>query len=365
MKIKNIITVILLCTILGGFSIYAFIKPQDVFSDTERRALDQFPELNAETLLSGTFMKEFEDYTLDQFPMRDSFRGIKAFGEKNIFRKKDNNKIYSAAGYLSKVEYPLNYTMLDNAVAKFDKIKDKYLDESNNIYFSIVPDKNYFIAEKNGYLHLDYKELFEYMKAKTPYMEYIDLIYTLEIGDYYYTDTHWKQENLPDTAAVLAEKMNIDIPTQYTVNDVKDPFYGVYCGLYALPVEPDSVSYLTNDIINGFKVTIYDTGKPVASDVYDMSKITSKDPYEMFLSGAVAVQTIENPNATNDRELIIFRDSFGSSMTPLLAQGYSKTTLFDIRYVSSDILSAFADFKNADVLFMYSTIVLNSSTSFK
>lgn len=365
MKIKNIITVILLCAILGGFSIYAFIKPQDVFSDTERRALEQFPELNTETLLSGAFMKEFEDYTLDQFPMRDSFRGIKAFGEKNIFRKKDNNKIYTAAGHLSKIEYPLSYTMLDNALSKFEKIRDKYLNESNRVYFSIVPDKNYFIAEKNGYLHLDYKETFEYMRSKTPDMEYIDLIYTLEIGDYYYTDTHWRQENLPDTAAVLAEKMGIDIPTKYTTNNVTEPFYGVYCGQYALPVEPDSISYLTNDTIDNFKVTIYDTGKPVSSEVYDMSKVTSKDPYEMFLSGAVAVQTIENPNATNDRQLIIFRDSFGSSMAPLLAQGYAKTTLLDIRYVSSDMLAAFADFENADVLFMYSSIVLNNSTSFK
>ncbi|MBQ3183593.1 MAG: hypothetical protein IJB57_07975 [Clostridia bacterium] len=365
MKIKNIITIILLCAILGGFSVYAFIKPQDAYSDAERRALDQFPELNTQTLLSGSFMKQFEDYTLDQFPLRDSFRGIKAYGEKNIFRKKDNNKIFSAAGHLSKIEYPLSYTMLDNAIAKFDKIIDKYLNESNNIFFSIIPDKNYFIAEKNGYLHLDYKEMFDYMKSKTPYMEYIDLVYTLEIGDYYYTDTHWKQENLPDTASVLAEKMGVGIPAEYTVNDVKESFYGVYCGQYALPVEPDSISYLTNETIDGFKVTIYDTGKPVESSVYDMSKITSKDPYEMFLSGAVAVQTIENPNADNDRELIIFRDSFGSSMAPLLAQGYAKTTLLDIRYVSSDMLSAFADFKNADILFMYSTIVLNSSTSFK
>ncbi len=365
MKIKNFITVILLCAILGGLSIYAFIKPQDVFSHTERRALDQFPELSTETLLSGAFMKEFEDYTLDQFPMRDSFRGIKAFGEKNIFSKKDNNKIYSAAGHLSKIEYPLSYTMLDNALSKFEKIRDKYLDESNNIYFTIIPDKNYFIAEKNGYLHLDYGEMFDYMKSKTPYMEYIDLKYTLEIGDYYYTDTHWKQEKLPETAAVLTEKMGIDIPTEYVVNNVTEPFYGVYCGQYALPVKPDSISYLTNNTIDDLQVTIYDTGKPVASDVYDMSKVTSKDPYEMFLSGAVAVQTIENPNATNDRELIVFRDSFGSSMAPLLAQGYAKTTLLDIRYVSSDMLAAFADFENADVLFMYSAIVLNSSTSFK
>ena len=365
MKIKNIITVILLCSVLGGFSIYAFVKPQTPFSDSERRALAQFPKISTETVLSGEFMKKFEDYTLDQFPQRDSFRSIKAYSEMNIFRKKDNNKVFSAAGHLSKIEYPLNLNMLDNAIAKFDKLRDKYLDESNNVYLSIIPDKNYFIAEKNGYLCLDYTELFEYMKSNTTYMEYIDLLYTLEIGDYYYTDTHWRQEYLPETAKALADKMGVDIPDEYTENTLEQPFYGVYCGQYALPVRPDTLKYLTNDIIDSFTVQIYDTGKGVGAEVYDMTKADSKDPYEVFLSGAVAVQTIENPKAYNDRELIIFRDSFGSSLAPLLAQGYAKTTLLDIRYISSDMLSAFADFENADILFMYSVLVLNSSTSFK
>ncbi len=365
MKIKNIITVLLLSAILGGFSIYTIFKPQDQFSDTERRALDQFPELNTDTLISGKFMKEFEDYTLDQFPLRDTFRGIKAFSEKNIFNKMDNNKIYSAEGHLSKIEYPLNYEMLDNAIQKFDKINNKYLNESNNVFFSIIPDKNFFLAEKNGYLNLDYEEMFRYMTSNTPDMTFIDVQKTLELDDYYRTDTHWKQENLIETAALIAERMGVTIPSEYNENIISYPFYGVYCGQYALPVEPDSITYLTNDIIDNFKITIYDSGKPVETVVYDMSKSASKDPYEIFLSGAIAVQTIENPMAANDRELIIFRDSFGSSMAPLLAQGYAKTTLLDIRYISSDYLSYFADFENADVLFMYSAIVLNSSTSFK
>lgn len=370
MKIKNIITVLLLSAILGGFSIYTVFKPQDKFSDTERRALDQFPEFNAQTLLSGKFMKEFEDYTLDQFPLRDTFRGIKAFSEKNIFYKKDNNKIYSAEGHLSKIEYPLNYDMLDNAIGKFDKINSNYFDNSNKVYFSIIPDKNYFLAEKNGYLHLDYEEMFEYMSSNTPDMEFIDVLNTLEIDDYYKTDTHWKQENIIETAEMIAEKLGITIPSEYNENKVSDPFYGVYCGQYALPVDPDSITYLTNDVIDNFNVTIYDSGKPVKSPVYNLTKTTSKDPYELFLSGAIALQTIENPMANNDRELIVFRDSFGSSMVPLLAQGYAKTTLVDIRYVSGDYLAGFEaagvmNFNNSDVLFMYSTMVLNSSTSFK
>ena len=96
-----------------------------------------------------------------------------------------------------------------------------------------------------------------------------------------------------------------------------------------------------------------------------MDKAYGKDPYEMFLSGSLSLITIENPNATTDKELVIFRDSFGSSIAPLLVEGYAKVTLVDIRYVASDLVGRFVDFENQDVLFLYSTLVLNNSVTLK
>ena len=54
-----------------SLSIVCWLKPADAFSVTERRPLDQFPTLNVNTLLNGSFMSKFEEYTLDQFPLRD------------------------------------------------------------------------------------------------------------------------------------------------------------------------------------------------------------------------------------------------------------------------------------------------------
>ena len=99
--------------------------------------------------------------------------------------------------------------------------------------------------------------------------------------------------------------------------------------------------------------------------VYDMEKANGKDPYEMFLSGSISLVTIDNPNAKTDKELVLFRDSFGSSIAPLLATGYSKVTVVDIRYVQSAILGRFVNFENADILFLYSTLVLNNSETLK
>ena len=62
---------------------------------------------------------------------------------------------------------------------------------------------------------------------------------------------------------------------------------------------------------------------------------------------------------------MIFRDSFASSLAPLLAEGYSKITLVDIRYLSPVLLGRFVDFHGQDVLFIYSTLVINNSTIIK
>jgi hypothetical protein len=84
----------------------------------------------------------------------------------------------------------------------------------------------------------------------------------------------------------------------------------------------------------------------------------------MFLSGPLSLVTVENPNASTDKELVVFRDSFGSSIAPLFAEGYQKITLLDIRYLNQNIIPNFVTFENQDVLFLFSTGVLNNETAF-
>jgi hypothetical protein len=96
-----------------------------------------------------------------------------------------------------------------------------------------------------------------------------------------------------------------------------------------------------------------------------MEKLHSRDAYEMFLLGASPILYLDNPNATSDRELVVFRDSFGSSLVPLLAEGYAKITLVDTRYINSDYVGNYVAFDNQDVLFLYSTLILNNSSMLK
>ena len=107
---------------------------------------------------------------------------------------------------------------------------------------------------------------------------------------------------------------------------------------------------------------VYDYESGEYGSIYDLQKgETARDPYDVYLSGARSLLTIENPNAKGDRELIVFRDSFGSSMVPLLVQDYKTITLVDVRYIRIDLLGQFLDIRDQDVLMLYSTLVLNNS----
>ena len=348
--------------------VLVWVKPDKEYSVSERRLLKQMPELSAESVLSGRFMSSFETYSLDQFPFRDLFRSFKAMTLLQL----DNNDLYVVEDridgenvkVIGSMDYPLSEDSLQYAGKRFRNVYDLYLKDSNcQIYLSIVPDKNYFYAKNNDYLAMDYEALVDIMLNETDYMNYIDIFPHLSAEDYYRTDIHWRQENIADVADYLLKEMGQDVKSQYDTIEVDKDFYGVYYGQAALPIEPDAMKYLTNDVIEQLKVYDYQNNKEIP--VYDTEKLKSDDLYELYVGGPISLATIDNPACDNGKHLIIFRDSFGSSIAPMLAQGYSKTTLIDIRYILPNLLGEYVDFRDADVLFLYSTPVLNNSEILK
>ena len=342
----------------GALALWAWFIPSKQISEAERRPLAQKPAF------SEKFQTEFESYSLDQFPMRDGFRTLKSLFHTGVLGQKDNNGIYLTDGTAVKQEYPLNPDSVNHAIGRFQRIFDKYLAESR-CYFAIVPDKGYYLGKDSGHLTMDYDALCAQMAAGLPWAEEIDLRPTLTGQDYYRTDTHWRQENLLPAAAALCEGLGVAPPRaeDFAATALERPFYGVYYGQAALPMEPDTLCLMESDLLSQCTVYDYETGK--TGSIYDMTKLDSRDLYDVYLSGAKALLTIENPNAGTDRELIVFRDSFGSSIVPLLMEDYAKVTLVDIRYIQPDLLGRFLDFHGQDVLFLYSTLVLNNSAALK
>ena len=343
----------------------AWFKPVGETSVSERRPLEQFPEVSIETILNGDFATNFEKYTLDQFPARDSFRTLKSITHYYALLQRDNNDIYVYNGYAVKMDAVLSEKWVNNAIDKFNNIYKKYLKDTDcKIYMSVIPDKGYYIPDDAGYLKMDYTKLFA-MVHSIDWAKHIRLTDRLLLDSYYKTDTHWKQDWLMTVADTLCQAMGTttnDITELYP-DVVSDKFYGVYYGQAALPMSPDEMMIIETDATKESTVFDYETNKTLS--VYNEAGLYSDDMYDYFLHGAKALLRIDNPTATTDKELIIFRDSFGSSIAPLMLKDYKAVYLVDIRYISSDWIGKFITFDNQDVLFLYSTTVLNSSSTFK
>ena len=355
--------IVVLWALLTAFT---WFGPKKALSEAERRPLAQMPDITLETLFNGKFMSEFEEYSLDQFPLRDTFRQVKSLFHYSLLGQKDNNGIYIADGFAVKQEYPYNPESVDYVLGRFNYLYETYLKASgSDIYMTIVPDKGYYLAEASGHLAMDYGVMFDAFEDGMPWAEFVDITDTLTAKDYYRTDTHWRQENLLDAAGALCTALGVAEPKaeDYTPVALERPFYGVYYGQAALPMEPEPMYVLESGLLQDCTVRDWESGK--VNEVYDRTKLDSKDLYDVFLSGSRSLLTIENPNASTDRELIVFRDSFGSSMVPLLVNDYAKVTLVDIRYIQIDVLGRFLEFNGQDVLFLYSTSVLNNSSTIK
>lgn len=361
-KTKNIVVTIVFLSLIILIFVFNILKQDTKISLTERRKLAKFPEITAKRIINGTFSEEFEKYTTDQIIKREEFRKLKAMTEFKVFLKKDNNNIYEKNGSIIKLEYPLNEQSVLNVSKKINEINNNYLGNAK-IYYSIIPDKNYFSDEKE-YIKMDYERLQNLMKENIKNAEYINIFDELKLEDYYLTDIHWKQENLQKVANKIAEKMNFKerLKTPYTKKDLTD-FEGTYAGQLPLGNKKDRISILTNEIIEDAITYNYENNKQ--SSIYDLEKLNSYDKYDIYLSGPTPLLTITNLKAEIDKELIVFRDSFGSSIIPLFTEGYSKITLVDIRYMRSKDLEKYIEFKNQDILFLYSTTVLNNSMTLK
>ena len=344
----------------AGLSLCAWVLPAKESSDSERRALAQLPPISAKTVLNGGFAKNFEEYTLDQFPGREVFRSIKALFHRYVLGNRDNNGIYIVDDNAAELEEQLNKDSVDHALKQFNTVYELYLQESDcRIYNAVVPDKGYYMAQANGYPAMDYSALFAMMEEKMPWAQQIDLTGQLSIEDYYRTDLHWRQEEILPVAEHIGAALGVSVEEEFTPKALERPFYGVYCGQAALPMEPDTMYLMESDTIKACRV--YNYTEDCYTQIYDPQKLESKDLYDIYLSGSQSLLRIENPGAATDRELIIFRDSFASSLAPLLLQDYAAITLVDLRYIQPQLLDKYLEFEDQDVLFLHSTLVLNKS----
>lgn len=274
-------------------------------------------------------------------------------------------EVYVYRGYAAATDAPWSEKSLDFAAKRLGHLLETYFTgEGYRRYLAVVPDKAQFTEPPEGYTPAGAQETADYLAQRLP-VEEIGIAPLLSLEDYYRTDPHWRQERLHPVAQALADAMGVSLPdtAEESLHTLAGEFCGSYWGKTAEPLAADVLAYITSPLLDGCVVYDYETDS--TGGVYDLSA-AEKAPYDLFLSGSKALLRIENPAAGNDRTLIVFRDSFGSSLIPLLAQGYGTVYAVDIRYLATDALARVVIFpEEADVLLVYSATVLQNSVTLK
>ncbi len=377
-KFKSLFTVVLAVLFVFGFAVTSIIVPDKEISLSENSTLQQFPDLSINIDFSKNifnelkknsnnikgFTENFEKYTQDQFPLRDTFRKLKADVVFNIFLQKDNNGYFMKNGYIFKNSNLLNSKNIDYNTKKIKFYYDSLLSENNNVYLAVIPDKNYYL---NGdfSLRLNYDEFYDTVLNRLSFAKYIDLTDKLTLESYYSTDTHWRQEKIINVADfILSEMGAANSEEKSEIVSTNKFFDGIYARQTFFKTEGDEMLYVTNPILKD--AVLFDNSLNSEIPIYNFDKIESAEPYDMFMSYAkVGLITLQRKVPTTGRELIVFRDSFGSSIGPLLLNGYDKITFIDTRQILPAAVKNRVKFTNQDVLFLYSTTVLNDTIELK
>lgn len=263
---------------------------------------------------------------------------------------------YSADDHWFRVPDAYSQSSVDGLGEKLVQIQQTYLTPENRTFVALIPDKTEFAPEGAGPQLLS-APMLEQLHGKVGSAQLIDLTGTLTLEDYYKADGHWRQEKLQPVLDALGSAMDFSVDlSQFEVCTLPD-FQGALVGEIPSEQAPkEDLVYLTSPAIQSAQVKHFQNAW---NQVYDTSKETVD--YDVFLSGVDPVLTITCPDAQTDRELVIFRDSFGSSLAPLLCGTYRTITLVDLRYMASGMLPQYVKFTNQDVLFLYSAAVANRS----
>ncbi len=359
---KNKILSISFIIIIFSLSIISIILPDKDISETERRYLMHFPTLNIKTIFNGDFFEEFNTYTVEQFPFREIFIKIKGLATNKLFLKKEENGVFIKDGNFFEISSSINDKSIDYFLELVTKIKNNF--SSENIYYSIIPDKNYYTKEEIP--KINYNELVETINQNLQDITYINIFNKLSLDSYYKTDIHWKQEKIGEVVKTIALHMNNE-PIDIKYNKlIYDNFYGALYGKIPNNEKPDTITYLIDE--NTINTKVFDYEKNQYYKVYEEQNLKNIDSYDIFLGGAKALLIMENKNSKTDKELVIFRDSFGSSLAPLLLPYYKRITLVDLRYINSDYIinNNLIDFNNnQDILFIYGISIINNSFTLK
>ncbi|MGN0491221.1 DHHW family protein [Ruminococcus sp.] len=346
-----------------GMAVWFLFNPKSDYSSSEKRYLQQFPDVSVDKVLDGTFGTDFESYFADQFPARSFWVGLNAYYSLDTGNNGANGVYNCGNGYL--INKPVSTdNKLEKNVNTIVKFKNT-IDVPITVMFA--PSTGYVADDVLPAVHDKYNDdtYFEQISSTLSAngISFVDLRKTFKDAYangnqlYYKTDHHWTTLGAYTAYEKLCEQLNIT-PAPKEKFDIKT-YGGFYGTTYSTSgfwfTQPDSIQIWDNpeNTDKNIKVKISEgTNTDEFGSMYFYDHLEEDDKYPVFIDGNHALTEITNSNAEGGTILLV-KDSFSHSLAPFLAENYSKIILVDMRYYKMSVSQIVEQEKPEQVVFLY------------
>ncbi len=348
--------------ILLVFCVADLTREDIFFSESENRILAQKPRFSMESLFSGEYMKDYEEYVNDQFVSRDNWITLKTYTDI-LLQKKEINGVYLAKDdYLIEQHLPQDYSqeMIDGKLELLEGLVKEY----PQTQVMLVPTADNILLEKLPAQapYFDQKELLEQVEGKVGESQVINVFDALtehaQEEIYYRTNHHWTTRGAYYAYMEWAQVNNFS-PVRYPLDSlqtVTEDFRGTLYSKINLPVEGETIQMFPQTEVLPVKIT-YDMGVSSES-FYEEKYLAGKNKYGYFLDDIHGLVEIETTSPIR-KQLFVIKDSYANTMLPLLATHYEKIYVLDLRYFNGklfDFMQSCDEYGNMDVLVLYNCI---------
>ncbi|MGN1195331.1 MAG: DHHW family protein [Acutalibacteraceae bacterium] len=334
--------------------------PDKEMSEKENRVLAQKPALTLSSITSGKFMKDFESYLTDQFPLRDKIISFKTFVDRSVGKKEENGVLIGKDGFLFENQTDFdeeNVKSLTSAINTFSE-NNKNLKKA----FILSPNSSYVL---NEYLPTGIKpesqklQLNEIKKQlDTSGISWISCIKAFDLQEdktelFYRTDHHWTTKAAYLAFDSLADSWKLSLSkTKYEFSSVSNSFQGTLASSSGVGSSTDEIQICIPTSPKISYVVNYESSNKKTATLFDKDKLSQKNQYEVFLGGNYD-KVIISTSADTDDTLLLLKDSYANCMIPMMTPYFSKIVVIDPRYFSDSLADIMKEYSFTHVLFLY------------
>ncbi len=345
-KTAQYITAILFCVFIAGFGVLHILTPDREFSPVENRNLHQLPEFSWTALVDGSYTAGLEDYLSDQFPLRDSWMGLKTRYEYLLGKREFHGVYLCGDTLISKVS---DQSRADQNL-KFVRLLTEKTDIP--VYFGLIPTAAEIWRDKlpEGACSFDQKAYLE--KAGEYGGKWVDIAGALERHAeepvFYRTDHHWTSLGAYYGYTALMEALGETPEPLGEAECVSNDFLGTLYSTSGVHwIRPDCIQRY----VDGEGISVENVYGNELHGLYVDGFLNEKDKYASFLGGNAPLYIVRNGNAASGKKLLVVRDSYSDSLAPFLSQEFSEIHLLDLRYNRTSA-ARYAEENGMDLIFV-------------